>query len=86
MNGEEEKVTYHEACHLCHGQKITRQPRAVLRAIPGLQLVELPESKHEPFLESDPIRNFWLDRVDRFISERLDLAGSDQSRLRTVVQ
>src|SRR5260221_3025915 len=37
-------VTYHEACHLCHGQKITRQPRQVLQAIPGLELVELPES------------------------------------------
>jgi glycolate oxidase iron-sulfur subunit len=37
-------VTYHEACHLCHGQKITRQPRAVLNAIPALKLVELPES------------------------------------------
>ncbi len=37
-------VTYHEACHLCHGQKITAQPRQVLRAIPGLKLVELPES------------------------------------------
>jgi glycolate oxidase iron-sulfur subunit len=37
-------VTYHEACHLCHGQKITRQPREVLKLIPGLQLVELPES------------------------------------------
>jgi glycolate oxidase iron-sulfur subunit len=37
-------VTYHEACHLCHGQKITAQPRALLRAIPGLTLVELPES------------------------------------------
>jgi len=38
------EVTYHEACHLCHGQKITRQPRDVLKAIPGLKLVELPES------------------------------------------
>jgi len=38
------RVTYHEACHLCHGQKITRQPREILRAIPGLELVELPES------------------------------------------
>ncbi len=38
------KVTYHEACHLCHGQKITQQPREILRAIPGLDLVELPES------------------------------------------
>ncbi len=37
-------VTYHEACHLCHGQKITNQPRAILKAIPHLKLVELPES------------------------------------------
>ena len=37
-------VTYHEACHLCHGQKITRQPREVLNAIPGLELIELTES------------------------------------------
>ena len=40
----EQIVTYHEACHLCHGQKITAQPRQVLRAIPNLNLVELPES------------------------------------------
>lgn len=37
-------VTYHEACHLCHGQKITNQPRQVLRAISNLELIELPES------------------------------------------
>jgi glycolate oxidase iron-sulfur subunit len=37
-------VTYHEACHLCHGQKITAQPRQVLKSIPNLTLVELPES------------------------------------------
>jgi len=37
-------VTYHEACHLCHGQKITAQPRTVLKAIPKLKLVELAES------------------------------------------
>jgi glycolate oxidase iron-sulfur subunit len=37
-------VTYHEACHLCHGQKITAQPRQVLKAIPNLKLVELSES------------------------------------------
>ena len=42
-NGET-AATYHEACHLCHGQKITAQPRRVLKAIPGLKLVELPES------------------------------------------
>lgn len=43
-SGEAQAVTYHEACHLCHGQKITRQPRELLRLIPGLTLIELPES------------------------------------------
>jgi glycolate oxidase iron-sulfur subunit len=38
------EVTYHESCHLCHGQKVTSQPRQVLQAIPGLVLKELPES------------------------------------------
>lgn len=37
-------VTYHESCHLCHGQKVVSQPRAILKAIPGLTLTELPES------------------------------------------
>ena len=37
-------VTYHDSCHLCHGQKITVQPRQLLRTIPGLKLVDLPES------------------------------------------
>jgi len=37
-------ITYHESCHLCHGQKIRSQPRKILDAIPGLQRVELKES------------------------------------------
>lgn len=40
----EQVVTYHESCHLCHGQKITAQPRQLLKAIPNLKLVELAES------------------------------------------
>ena len=40
----ETAVTYHESCHLCHGQKITAQPRQLLKLIPGLTLAELPES------------------------------------------
>ncbi|MCC6442808.1 MAG: 4Fe-4S dicluster domain-containing protein [Armatimonadetes bacterium] len=38
------KVTYHDACHLAHGQKVRQQPRAILKAIPGLEFVELKES------------------------------------------
>jgi glycolate oxidase iron-sulfur subunit len=37
-------VTYHESCHLAHGQKITAQPRQLLSLIPNLKLIELPES------------------------------------------
>ena len=40
----EQVVTYHESCHLCHGQKIVNQPRQMLKAIPGVKLVELFES------------------------------------------
>jgi len=34
------KVAYHDACHLAHAQAIREQPRALLRAIPDLELVE----------------------------------------------
>jgi glycolate oxidase iron-sulfur subunit len=36
-------VAYQDACHLGHAQKITRQPRELLRAIPELELRELAE-------------------------------------------
>jgi glycolate oxidase iron-sulfur subunit len=35
------RVTYSDSCHLRHAQKIARQPRALLKLIPGLELVEL---------------------------------------------
>lgn len=35
------RVAYHDACHLLHGQGIRDAPRALLRAIPGLEVVEL---------------------------------------------
>ena len=38
-------ATYHDACHLVHAQKVREQPRRLLSQIPGLKLVELPESE-----------------------------------------
>jgi glycolate oxidase iron-sulfur subunit len=38
------KITYQDACHLLHAQRIRDQPRAVLRSIPGLELIEMRES------------------------------------------
>src|SRR4029434_9765837 len=40
----ERTVTYHEACHLVHAQKVSATPRKLLSAIPGLKLAPLPES------------------------------------------
>lgn len=37
-------VAYDASCHLLHGQQVSQQPLVVLRAIPGVQLVELAES------------------------------------------
>jgi glycolate oxidase iron-sulfur subunit len=38
-------ATYHDACHLAHGQKIRAEPRALLSRIPGLRLVPLADSE-----------------------------------------
>jgi glycolate oxidase iron-sulfur subunit len=37
------RVAYHDPCHLGHAQRIREQPRSLLRTIPGLELVEIPE-------------------------------------------
>jgi len=37
-------AAYHDACHLAHAQRITKQPRELLRAIPGLNLVEVADA------------------------------------------
>jgi glycolate oxidase iron-sulfur subunit len=37
-------VTYHDACHLAHGQQVRSAPRQLLKRIPGLTLVELRDS------------------------------------------
>ena len=39
-------LTYHEACHLCHGQGISSQPRELLTSLPGAELVELSDATH----------------------------------------
>ena len=39
------KVAYHDACHLAHAQGVTQPPRTVLRSIPNLTLLEIPEGE-----------------------------------------
>jgi glycolate oxidase iron-sulfur subunit len=39
------KVTYQDSCHLLHGQKVREAPRTLLKAVPGIEFVELPYSE-----------------------------------------
>ncbi len=38
------RVGYHDPCHLAHAQKVRSEPRALLRRLPGIELVDLPNS------------------------------------------
>ncbi|GAA4693582.1 heterodisulfide reductase-related iron-sulfur binding cluster [Pseudonocardia yuanmonensis] len=38
------RVAYHDACHLGHAQGVREQPREVLRSIPELELLDIPEA------------------------------------------
>jgi glycolate oxidase iron-sulfur subunit len=39
------RVVYHDACHLAHAQGVRAQPRALLAAIPGVEVVTPPEAE-----------------------------------------
>jgi len=39
------RVVYHDACHLAHAQGVRSQPRALLAAIPGIELLSPAESE-----------------------------------------
>jgi glycolate oxidase iron-sulfur subunit len=39
-----ELTTYHDACHLIHAQKVSTQPREVIKSLPGVEYTELEEA------------------------------------------
>lgn len=40
------RVTYQDSCHLLHGQKIREAPRRLIRAVPGIDFVEMQLADH----------------------------------------
>lgn len=42
-NGHPRRIAYHDACHLAQAQNVRREPRDLLRAIPGVEVLELPD-------------------------------------------
>jgi lysophospholipase len=51
--------------------------RRAARLLPDCTLVEFPDSKHEPFLERDAIRDSWFAAIDHFIAERVARASPE---------
>lgn len=74
------RVTYQDACHLAHAQRIRKQPRDLIHALPGIEFVEMrhPEiccgaaglySTLEPSMSSTILR----EKTDDVLSTRADL-------------
>ncbi|WP_260631072.1 (Fe-S)-binding protein [Bacillus sp. S/N-304-OC-R1] len=38
------KITYHDACHLAHGQGVRKEPREILLDIPGVEMIHMPNA------------------------------------------
>ena len=73
-------VAYHDACHLAHGQKIRLEPRALLRRIPGLTLVELRDS--DLCCGSAGIYNILEpEMADRLLTAKLDRIADSGARV-----
>jgi glycolate oxidase iron-sulfur subunit len=70
----ERTVTFQDPCHLVHGQRIREAPRTLLKAIPGLRLVEMRDS--EGCCGSAGIYNITQPELSRrFMAEKAESAA-----------
>jgi Fe-S oxidoreductase len=72
----EQRVTYHDPCYLGRHNGIYDEPREVLRAIPGLELCEMPESREDSLCCGMGGGRIWFEtpRSERFSNLRLEQA------------
>jgi len=43
-SAQSRRIAYHDACHLANAQNVRREPRQLLRAIPGVELLEVADA------------------------------------------
>jgi Fe-S oxidoreductase len=72
----EGKVTYHDPCYLGRHNGIFDEPRGVLKKIPGLELIELPEARENSMCCGMGGGRIWMEtaKADRFVNLRLEQA------------
>ena len=70
------RVTYHDPCYLGRHNNIYDEPREVLRSIPGLELVELPDSGENSLCCGGGGGRIWIEtkKGERFSDLRVDQA------------
>ncbi len=70
------KITYHDPCYLGRHNGIYDQPREVLKKIPGLELIEMAESREESLCCGMGGGRIWIDTKmeERFSNLRIEEA------------
>jgi glycolate oxidase iron-sulfur subunit len=76
------RVTYQDACHLAHAQRIKKQPRELMRALPGVEWVEM---RHPDIccgaaglystLEPDMSNRILQEKLDDLIATRAEVVA-----------
>ena len=74
--GYEKKITYHDPCYLGRHNGIYDEPREILRKIPGLELVEMADSREDSLCCGGGGGRIWMEtpRSERFSDLRLEQA------------
>jgi glycolate oxidase iron-sulfur subunit len=77
------RIAYHDPCHLAHEQRIRSQPRALLAAIPGVQLIDIPDGDTccgsagiYNLVEPESAREIGRRKVDNILTARPELLVS----------
>ncbi|MFC1946563.1 (Fe-S)-binding protein [Chloroflexota bacterium] len=84
LKGEYRKqITYHDPCYLGRHNGIYDEPREVLKHVPGLELVEMPDSRENSFCCGGGGGRIWMDTAkgERFSDLRIEQAsetGADE--------
>jgi Fe-S oxidoreductase len=71
------KVTYHDPCYLGRHNDIYDEPREILKKIPGLELIEMPDSRKDSLCCGGGGGRIWMDtpKDERFSDLRLKQAN-----------
>lgn len=70
------KVTYHDPCYMGRHNGIYDEPRELLKKVPGLELIELPDSRKDSLCCGGGGGRIWMDtpKEERFSDLRLQQA------------